>query len=85
MRAVRIVTAIFLATYVTGCSSIKTLATDIGLIDPPKHHSVRSCDVGDINAFNSLYIDSSSNYYSSGSVLVYGRNGKQCRLNLRYK
>lgn len=85
MRAVRIVIAFYLATYVTGCSSMRTLATDMGLIEPPKRHSARPCDISDINIFNSLYIDSSSNYYSAGKILVYGRNGKLCQLNLRYK
>jgi hypothetical protein len=67
-----------------GCSSMHQIARDIGLIDKPRS-GMRTCSVADINSFNSLYIDSSQDYFQNGAAIVYGRDGKRCKLRLRYQ
>jgi hypothetical protein len=68
-----------------GCSSMHQIARDIGLIDKPARVGLRTCKIEDINSFNSLYIDSSQDYFLNGSAIVYGRDGTRCKLRLRYQ
>lgn len=74
-----------LLTMTVGCSSMHQIARDIGLADKSARAGIRACKVEDINSFNSLYIDSSQDYFQNGAAIVYGRDGTRCKLRLRYQ
>lgn len=72
-----------------GCSqrTFNSWAQDVGLQKKPAVVNVgpAACTSANLPNGGVLYIDASTTYFDpSGFAIVFGRDGKPCRLNLRY-
>lgn len=70
-----------------GCTakSFDTWAREVGLRKQPTEISPHECNYQNLSDAGVLYIDAHTTYFDpSGFAIVYGRDGKPCKLNLRY-
>ena len=71
----------------SGCSAMQRFVNSFdwsGMGASPAQE-IPGCQSNGIGSFDTFYIDTSQTYYQDGQAIVYGKDGKKCKLTLRYQ
>lgn len=71
----------------SGCSSMQRFVNSINwsVGASSSYEEMPMCPSSGIGSFDTFYIDTSQTYYQDGQAIVYGKDGKKCKLTLRYQ
>ena len=81
------VIVVAIAMGLSGCSAMQRFANSMNwsVGGGSSYEEMPMCPSSGIGSFDTFYIDTSQTYYQDGQAIVYGKDGKKCKLTLRYQ
>ncbi len=81
------VVVVAIAMGLSGCSAMQRFVSSINwsAAGNSSYEEMPMCQSSGIGSFDTFYIDTSQTYYQDGQAIVYGKDGKKCKLTLRYQ